>query len=108
MTYKIEYYNARVLAEIEAWPVDVLADYARLVELLTEHGPNLRMPHSKPMGEGLFELRAKGKEGIGRAFYCFLVGKRIVVLHSLVKKTQQTPERDLTLARKRVTEVKNG
>lgn len=108
MTYKIEYYNARVLAEIEAWPVDVLADYARLMELLTEHGPNLRMPHSKPMGEGLFELRAKGKEGIGRAFYCFLVRRRIVIVHSLVKKTQQTPERDLTLARKRVAEVKNG
>lgn len=72
------------------------------------HGPNLRMPHSKPMGEGLFELRAKGKEGIGRAFYCFLVNKRIVVVHSMIKKTQQTPERDLTLARKRVSEVKNG
>jgi phage-related protein len=108
VTYKIEYYSARVLAEIEAWPVDVLADYARLVELLMEHGPNLRMPHSKPMGEGLFELRAKGKEGIGRAFYCFLVGKRMVVVHSMIKKTQQTPELDLTLARKRVSEVKNG
>lgn len=108
MTYKVEYYNARVLAEIEAWPVDILADYARLVELLMEHGPNLRMPHSKAMGEGLFELRPRGKEGIGRAFYCYLVRRRVVVVHAFVKKTQQTPERDLTLARKRVAEVKNG
>jgi phage-related protein len=108
MTYNVEYYNARVLAEIEAWPVDILADYARLVELLMEHGPNLRMPHSKAMGEGLFELRPKGKEGIGRAFYCYLVRRRVVVVHAFVKKTQQTPERDLTLARKRVAEVKNG
>jgi phage-related protein len=108
MTYKVEYYNARVLAEIEAWPVDILADYARLVELLMEHGPNLRMPHSKAMGEGMFELRPKGKEGIGRAFYCYLVRRRVVVVHAFVKKTQQTPERDLTLARKRVAEVKNG
>jgi phage-related protein len=36
------------------------------------------------------------------------VGKRIAVVHSMIKKTQQTPERDLTLARKRVSEVKNG
>ena len=108
MTYKVEYYNARVLAEIEAWPVDILADYARLVELLMEHGPNLRMPHSKAMGEGLFELRPRSKEGIGRAFYCYLVRRRVVVVHAFVKKTQQTPERDLTLARKRVAEVKNG
>lgn len=108
MTYKVDYYSSRVLAEIEVWPVDILADYARLVELLIEHGPNLRMPHSKAMGEGLFELRPRGKEGIGRAFYCYLVGKRVVVVHAFVKKTQQTPERDLTLARKRIAEVKNG
>jgi len=108
MTYEIEYFHSRVLAEIEAWPVDVLADYARLVELLMEHGPNLRLPHSRAMGGGLFELRPRGRSGIGRAFYCFLIGKRVVVVHAFVKKTEQTPEKDLKLARKRVKEVQNG
>ena len=55
MAYSVEYFHPRVLAEIEAWPVDVLADYARLVELLMEHGPNLRLPHSRAFGDGLFE-----------------------------------------------------
>lgn len=55
------------MAEIECWPVDVLADYARIVELLVEHGPNLRLPHSRAFGDGLFELRPRGKSGIGRA-----------------------------------------
>lgn len=41
MMYSVEYFHARVLAEIESWPVDMLADYARIVELLIEHGPNL-------------------------------------------------------------------
>ena len=41
MGYSIEYFHARVQAEIESWPVDVVADYARIVELLIEHGPNL-------------------------------------------------------------------
>jgi phage-related protein len=73
MAFVVEYYHPKVLADIEAWPVDVLADYARLVELLMEHGPNLRLPHSRSMGEGLFELRPRGRSGIGRAMYCFLV-----------------------------------
>jgi phage-related protein len=75
VTYEIEYFHQRVLAEVESWPVDVLADYARLVELLVEHGPDLRLPHSRSLGQGLFELRPHGRSGIGRAFYCFLVGK---------------------------------
>ena len=105
MIYEIDYFHARVLAEIESWPVDVLADYARIVELLIEYGPGLRMPHSKAMGGGLFELRPKGRSGIGRAFYCFVVERRVVVLHAFVKKTQATPDRELRLARKRLKEV---
>jgi len=60
------------------------------------------------LGKGLFELRCKGSEGIGRAFYCTLVGKEIVILHSFIKKTQETLPADLAVARKRQKEVKNG
>jgi phage-related protein len=108
MGYSIVYFHSRVNAEIENWPVGILADYARIVELLTEFGPNLRMPHSRAMGGGLFELRARGREGIGRAFYCFAVGQRVVILHAFVKKTQETPEQELRIARKRMKEVQNG
>jgi hypothetical protein len=53
MSFEIEYFHPRVLSEIEGWPVDVLADYARLIELLIEHGPNLRLPYSRaPEGVG--------------------------------------------------------
>lgn len=105
MAYSIEYFHPRVLAEIESWPVDILADYARIPELLMEHGPSLRLPHSRVFGEGLFELRPRGKTGIGRAFYCFLAGRRILVLHAFVKKSQQTPDRELKMARKRLKGV---
>ena len=47
MAFAIEYFHARVLEDMESWPVDILADYARLLELLAEHGPNLRLPHSR-------------------------------------------------------------
>ena len=108
MTFEIVYFNKKVLSDVNAWPVDVLADYARLIELLAVHGPNLRLPHSRALGEGLFEVRPRGRSGIGRAFYCFLNGKKIVVLHSFIKKSQQTPDRELKLARKRIKEINNG
>ena len=105
MTYSVEYFNRRVLEEIESWPVGILADYARLVELLMEFGPCSRCHIPAPLGDGLFELRPRGSEGIGRAVYCFLTGRRVVVLHAFVKKTQATPESDLVIARKRMKEV---
>lgn len=86
----------------------MLADYARLVELLMAHGPNLRLPHSRSMGEGLFELRPRGRSGIGRALYCFLVGRRVVVVHAFIKKTQQPPDKELRTARKRIKELQHG
>jgi len=105
MKYAIEYFHSRVKAEIESWPDSILADYARIVELLIEFGPNLRMPHSRAMGGGLFELRPHGREGIGRAFYCFVAGQRVVILHAIIKKTRSLPEKELKIARRRMKEV---
>lgn len=107
MNFQIEYFHERILAEVESWPVDVLADYARLLELLAAHGPSLRLPHSRAFGGGLFELRPRGRSGIGRAFYCFVIGKRVVVLHAFIKKSQQTPDSELKIARKRLKEVQD-
>ena len=107
MTFTIEYFHPRVLAEIESWPVDVLADYARLLELLMEYGTDLRLPHSRAFGAGLFELRPRGRSGIGRAFYCFMIGQRVVILHAFIKKSQETPDRELKTARKRLQELKD-
>ena len=78
-----------------------------MTELLVEVGVDLRLPHSRAMGDGLFELRPKRKEGIARIFYCTLVGKRIVVLHGFIKKTQETPRKELEIALRRMKEVKH-
>ena len=60
------------------------------------------------MGQGLFELRCKGKEGAGRAFYCTIIGRQIIILHSFIKKTQQTPDLELKIARRRLKEINRG
>jgi phage-related protein len=108
MSYSIEYFHSRVKAEIENWPDGILADYARIAELLMEFGPNLHMPHSRPVGGDLFELRPHGREGIGRAFYCFVVAKRVVILHAFIEKTQGAPQKELNIAGKRMKEVLHG
>jgi phage-related protein len=108
MPYSIEYFHLKVKEEIESWPVGIVADYARLVDLLIEFGPSLHMPHSRAMGGGIFELRPRGREGIGRAFYCFVIGQKVIVLHAFVKKTQETPAHELKIARKRMKEIQNG
>ena len=53
-------------------------------------------------------LRLRSQEGSARAFYCFAVGKDIVILHAFIKKTQTTPNRELQIARKRMLEAQHG
>jgi len=105
MAWQLSYYNAKVAARIERWPAGIRASFLRIAELMVKHGPALGMPHTRAMGAGLFEVRAKGREGIGRAFYCTLSGARIVILHAIVKKTAKTPSRELETARTRQKEV---
>lgn len=106
MAWQLTYYNAKVAAQVERWPTGIRASYLRIVETMAIHGPDIGMPHTRAMGAGLFEVRAKGREGIGRAFYCTVAGERIVILHAIVKKTEKTPARDLDTARARQKEVK--
>jgi phage-related protein len=76
-----------------------------ILEMIEEYGPALGKPHTAALGEGLFEVRAKGKEGIGRSLFCTVKNEEIVIVHSFIKKTQKTPKKDLKLARKRAKEL---
>lgn len=108
MPYVIEYFSQGVLDEVESWPVGILADYARITELIVEFGPQLQMPHSRVIGAGLFELRPRGPEGVGRALYCWAEGQRVIVLHAFRKKTRTTAQHDLQVARRRLKAVRDG
>ena len=108
MKWSITYYNEKVRREVFGMSAGIVADYVRLTDAMTLYGADLRMPHARAMGSGLFELRPRGPEGIGRVFYCTQVGRSIVVLHSFVKKTQETPDAEVRLARKRLKDVQHG
>jgi phage-related protein len=104
MTWKVEFY-AGVTDQIIGMPPKIQARMIRLLELIEKHGANLGSPHTEPMGDGLFEIRAKAEEGIGRGLFCYLKGKRVIVLHAFVKKSQKTPKKEIDLARNRQREV---
>ena len=108
MKYTITYYSDVVQANIRDLPETLIARFFTLTDRMMLSGANLGEPHTQAMGDGLFELRLKGPEGIARVFYCTLVGKRIVMLHSFVKKTQKTPVLELRTAQARMKEVKNA
>lgn len=107
MAYVIVYYNASVQGSIDEWPAGIGASYMRILEQMVVTGPNLGLPYTRALGDGLFEIRAKGKEGIGRVFFGTQVGQRILILHGYIKKTQRTPQKELKIARKRLKEVLN-
>ena len=89
MTYTIHYYSPDVQEQILTLPDGLAGRYVILTKRMEQVGANLH-------------------EGIARVFYCTLVGQRIVMLHSFVKKTDKIPPDDLRIAVKRMKEVKNG
>ena len=89
-------------------PAGFVARFLRYAERMELYGPDLGMPHTRAMGEGLFELRLKVAEGIVRVFYCMLVGRRIVMLHQFIKKSEKTPRKELEIARTRMKEVNDA
>ena len=107
MNWKVTFYSDRVDAEIRALPDGFVARFVRYAERMEIYGPDLGMPHTRPMGDGLFELRLKAAEGIARVFFCTVVARKIVVLHQFVKKSKKTPNRELKIARNRMKEIRN-
>ena len=88
-------------------PAGLLARYLRYADRMEVYGPDLGMPHTRAMGKGLFELRLKAAEGIARVLYCTIIGKKIMILHQFIKKSDRTPPKELVLARRRMKEVKD-
>jgi len=107
MHWTVEYYGKTVEYFIfEKLPDGLLARYIHLSKRMLEYGPNLKEPHTKAIGDGLFEMRLKSAEGIARVMYCTVVGRRIVMLHGFIKKALQAPPNELETARRRMKEVK--
>ena len=105
MNWRVEFHGHSTRRGLEKVPDELLARFLRYAERMQEHGPDLGMPHTRALGRGLFELRLVAGSRIARVFFAVGSGRRIVILHSFVKKSQKTPLPDLALARKRQKDV---
>ncbi len=108
MGWRVVFYSVALEQEVLQLPAGFVARFLRYAERMEIYGPDLGMPHTRAMGGGLFELRLKAAEGIARVFYCTLVGRRIVMLHQFIKKSEKTPRKELEIAKRRMKELKDA
>lgn len=85
---------------LDSLPIKMRIKAIDSLDLLEQYGNQLRMPYSKALNDGLFELRIKFSSDISRIFYFFYVGNKIVVTNGFVKKTQKTPQVEHVKAQK--------
>lgn len=105
MSYDVEYYelpDGSYPAEefILSQDKKMQAKIFMALEFLEERGPALREPFSKPLGDGIFEIRAKQGSDISRVLYFFVIGRKVILTNGFVKKTQKTPQREIDRAKR--------
>ena len=82
------------------------ARFLRIAEMLEQFGPHeVGMPHVRPLVDKLWEMRMTGRDGISRAIYAAVQGRRLLVLHVFIKKTQATPRRAIETALERLEKL---
>lgn len=70
MAWNITYHTKDVEEFVLALPDGLLARYLRLTDMMQEFGGNLGMPHTRAIGDGLFELGSKARK---ESLVCFSV-----------------------------------
>ncbi len=70
------------------------------LDVLELSGNELRLPHSKALGKGLFELRERE---FGYRIYYSFQGKCLIILLAAGDKTSQ--DRDIKVARERLLKI---
>jgi phage-related protein len=106
VAWRVEILNETVAAEIAVLPDDMQARFLRLAERIASVGlESLSEPHVKHLEGKLWEMRLTGRDGIARALYVTVIGRRVVVVRAFVKKTQKTPRSEIELALQRAKEV---
>ncbi|MFQ1049070.1 type II toxin-antitoxin system RelE/ParE family toxin [Avibacterium paragallinarum] len=98
------FFHPEAVSEIEHLTPAMKAKVLNVLDKLESQGNLLRFPHTRPIREGLFELRA-GSKDISRTFFAFAVGQKIYILRTFVKKSQKTPVSEIELAFKRLEEM---
>lgn len=101
--YDVVYYeksdvDCPVSTFIDEQTPQLQAKILRTIDLLATNGPDLREPLSKKLNDHIFELRCQTDGERARILYFFIKGRRIVLTHGFIKKTQKTPPKEIERA----------
>ena len=64
------------------------------------------MPLARKLSDNLWELRSRLRTGIARTLFT-MHAKKLVLLHGFVKKSQKTPTKELTIAKRRLNKLRS-
>jgi phage-related protein len=78
----------------------MFAKLNRSIDVLKAGGTMVREPYSKHLEDGIFEVRAEFGTDISRVLYFFFAGRRIILTHGFIKKTQKTPAAEIDRAKR--------
>ncbi len=92
---------------IDSLPKGARAKVFRLIKLLKDYGVLLKEPYTRQIKGKIRELRIKDSHGAVRILYFTYTGKRFILLHGFIKKTDKTPEREIEIAEKRMNDFIN-
>lgn len=102
--FKAEFYengdDIPVKDFLDSLDVKMRTKFLMEIKLLEEKGNELRETYSKPLEDGIFELRAKVGTDISRVLYFFYYQGRIILTNGFVKKTQKTPSSEIEKAKR--------
>lgn len=99
-------YHPEARAEATALPVKIRVKFDRLIGKLEHNAQLLREPDTKPLGDGLFEIRTMGTDK-ARGIWLYHKGNTIIMLRVFIKKSQKTSAKEIELAKNRLAEVLN-
>lgn len=92
-------------------PAKQQAKIGREIDLLEDLGIELQYPHTKDIEgdgyKGLYELRVRFSSNNMRLLYFLFDGNKFVLVHGFTKKSNDTPRRELDIAKSRMEDYKN-
>jgi hypothetical protein len=107
MTWKIEFYNKTVETNIREWPDGMMPKFLWLLHFIENVGPDkIGQPFVKTLGQGLFQITAKGHINTGCALFCISEKKKVVIiLDGFVETDQGINPAAIELARAHMSEM---
>lgn len=107
MDWTVDFYkdngeNEPVRVFMDSLSLPVRAKITRTIERLAADGVLLKEPFTRRIRSKIRELRINDAQGNVRILYFTYTGRRFILLHGFIKKTDKTPEREIETAEKRM------